>query len=76
MRAIVVREQGTHKLICFGPDNGMYDPGVPPNAYKIVEADYETVKAEDAANQPAPVDRRAALLAESRIPQWYKDFIL
>lgn len=45
MKAITVRDSGG-KLICFGPDNGMYDPsmnGKPAGAVKTVESDYQAV---------------------------------
>ena len=51
MKAITVREpQG--KLIAFGPDNGMYDPGVPVGSTKAIEDDYDKVLAEYQASLP------------------------
>ena len=52
MKAIVVRKLGTNEILAFGPDNGMYDPGVPPGAVKAVEPDYDVVQAEYTAAQP------------------------
>jgi len=50
MNAITVRD-AAGKLICFGPDNGMYDPGVPVGCVKAIEPDYEAGMAEWQAQQ-------------------------
>lgn len=62
MRAITIRTQRDSKLIAFGPENGMYDPGpVKTGQVRVIEADYEAVLAEWQAAQPAPVERKASL---------------
>lgn len=50
MKAITIRKDG--KLLCFGPDNGMYEPGVPDGAINGIEDDYDVVQAEFIANLP------------------------
>lgn len=51
MKAVTIRDT-LNNLICFGPDNGMYDPGVPDGMTKQVEDDYEAIKLEYIANLP------------------------
>ena len=41
MNAVVVRDQATGVIVCMGPANGMYDPGVPVGCTKTVEPDYD-----------------------------------
>ena len=54
MSAIVIRD-GAGVLLAFGPNNGMYDPGIPAGATKSMEPDYEVVLAEwQAAQTPKP----------------------
>lgn len=66
MRAVVVRD-GNRKIVCMGPDNGMYAPLVPDGCTKAVEEDYETLiqqhMADLAAQPKAPTieDRIRAL---------------
>lgn len=43
MKALVVRKDSDGSLACFGPDNGMYVPGVPAGFTKTVEPDYDVV---------------------------------
>jgi len=75
MEAIVVRETGTDKLICFGPAGRGYDPGVPAGAYKRIEPDYEAVKAEDLRDNPPQPTLRERMLADSAVPQWYRKYL-
>ena len=42
MRAITVRN-GLGQLICFGPADGMYKPGIPLGCTQQVEPDYDVV---------------------------------
>ena len=42
MKALVVRDT-TGKIVCMGPDDGNYNPGVPPNCTKAIEPDYDTL---------------------------------
>lgn len=56
MKAVTVRQNGA--LICFGPDNGMYDPSTATPGQRAVEPDYDAVLAEWAA-MPKPADPRA-----------------
>lgn len=46
MKAVTVRQlDGT--LLCFGPDNGMYNPGYDPaTSTKQVETDYDAIVTE------------------------------
>jgi hypothetical protein len=53
----------------------MYDPGVPAGCTKAIEADYQAVYAEWQKAQPALVDKRAVTIADSRVPQWFKDWL-
>lgn len=75
MKVITVRKLADNSLVCFGPDNGQYDPGVPDGCIKSVEPDYPTVLAAWTASKPAPVDKRSVVLADARIPQWFKDWL-
>lgn len=49
MKAITIRQHNI--LVCFGPDNGMYDPGIPDGCTKAIEPAYEAVLAEWQAQQ-------------------------
>lgn len=58
MTALVVRRNTDHGLVCFGPNNGQYDPGYDPATMtKAVESDYNAVLAEWQAAHPAPPTR-------------------
>lgn len=58
MNAITVRKKLDNQLICYGPDNGMYDPGYDPTTMvKSVEPDYEQVIGEWVRTQPIPTSR-------------------
>lgn len=74
MNAITVRDS-KGVLVAMGPDNGMYDPGVPAGCVRTIEGDYEAVVAEWIAKHPAAADKRIALLGNAAVPQWFKDFI-
>ena len=68
MRAVVVRD-GNRKIVCMGPDNGMYAPRVPDGCTKAVEEDYETLiqqHMEELAAIPKPptIEERLAALEQ------------
>jgi hypothetical protein len=55
MKAVTIRKDG--KLLCFGPDDGNYEPGVQVDAVRAVEDDYNVILAEwnaDRALDPKP----------------------
>jgi hypothetical protein len=61
MQAITVRD-GNGMLLCWGPLNRSYDPGVPEGAVKAVEDSYDAVVAEYAvlqANTPVVLSLEA-----------------
>lgn len=60
MRAITIRRNGA--LLCFGPENGMYNPRTPDGCTRAVEPDYDTVFAEWVGRVPdqAEVDAQAS----------------
>ncbi|MFN3075956.1 MAG: hypothetical protein ABT940_03560 [Alphaproteobacteria bacterium] len=60
MNAVVVRRKSDGGLICFGPENGMYEPVVDPATMTVASEPYDTVKSEWKASQPSVVDRVAA----------------
>ena len=64
MKAVTVRKMADGSLVCFGPDNGMYDPGFDAATMtKQVEADYQAVMAEWHSKPVVADDRTAAKLA-------------
>ena len=76
MTAITVRLKSDNSLVCFGPDNGMYDPGFNSiTMKKQVESDYAAVMQEWVASKPTPPDRQAQVLANPAVPQWFKDYL-
>lgn len=79
MRVVTIRKTTDASLVAFGPEDGMYDPGYDPlTTRKALELDYTQVLAEWTALQavtPAPVNKRAAALANPSVPQWFKDYI-
>lgn len=76
MKALVVRQNGTHAILAVGPANGMYDPAYDPATQtKQEEADYAAVQQEWQASLPPSVDKRAMVLQDVRVPQWFKDWI-
>lgn len=76
MRAITIRKVSDNSLVAFGPENGMYDPSYTPgSAVRAVEPDYNAVLAEWTAKAPPVPDKRANLLSNPAVPQWFKDFI-
>lgn len=64
MTAVTVRKNSDASLVCFGPDNGMYDPGFDAATMtKQVEADYQAVMAEWQGKPVVSDERTVAKLA-------------
>ena len=68
MNAIVVRDQ-QGKIVCMGPDNGMYDPRVPSGCTKAVEDDYDIKIQQHLAElgarpQPPTLDQRVKAIED------------
>ena len=60
MNAVTVRRKSDNGLVAWGLCDGSYDPSHNPALHiKREEPDYEAVKAEWRASQPARVDYRA-----------------
>ncbi len=76
MKALVVRKTSDNSLVCFGPHDGMYNPGTPVGAIKKIEPDYDAVLVEWQATQPVPVNKKSVILANPAVPQWFKDYIV
>lgn len=54
MNTVTVRRVNDGTLVAFGPNNGMYDPGVADGQVKALEDDYDVILAEWNAAQPPP----------------------
>ena len=74
-KVITIRRVSDNKLMSFGPDNEMYDPGVGKDCVKQIEPDYNTVVMEWVAAQPPVVDRVKRATDDPLVPQWFKDYI-
>jgi hypothetical protein len=72
---IVIREQGTHRLIAFGPDNGMYAHQLKPEWALHREENEAAILQEWTETYPPRPDKRTVALADARIPQWFKDWL-
>lgn len=83
MQAITIRRKTDNSLVCFGPNNGMYDPNYDPSSsVRQIEPDYDTVLKEfQTALASQPVVPSAAqskidlALASPAIPQVLKDVL-
>lgn len=76
MMAVVIRRKSDRYMVAFGPADGMYVPRYDDTICDYaVEADYESVLEEWKATRPAILDKRASVLANPLVPQWFKDFI-
>jgi len=61
MKAIVVRKISDGSLVCFGQENGMYDPNHDPSTtVKTVEQSYEAVITEWASRPVVLPEREVA----------------
>ncbi len=71
-----VRALSDDRVLCFGPDDGMYEPKFDPRVARVsIESDESRVLADwQLAHTPA-VDRQAQALADARVPQWFKDYL-
>lgn len=61
MKAVTIRTISDGTLVCFGPDNGQYDPGFDKaTSTKQHEADYDAVLTEWTATPKASNPRETA----------------
>lgn len=69
MKGVAVRRKVDNRLLCFGPDDGMYEPGYDPvTMVKALEPSYAALQQEWVDSQPPPIDLKATLRKAKTLP--------